>query len=183
MIMEITKVKMMGYFKEDICMVKAFVFDVDGVFSDGILVLNPDGELTRSMNIKDGFAVQLAVRKGFPVGIITGSNSESIRKRFSTLGVESVYLKSSRKLDDFTDFCKKYDLAPENVMYMGDDLPDYPVMEKAGFPVCPKDAVSEIKQIARYISDRNGGKGCVRDVIEQVLRTQDKWMDADTFII
>jgi 3-deoxy-D-manno-octulosonate 8-phosphate phosphatase (KDO 8-P phosphatase) len=82
-----------------------------------------------------------------------------------------------------TDFCKKYDLAPENVMYMGDDLPDYPVMEKAGFPVCPKDAVSEIKQIARYISDRNGGKGCVRDVIEQVLRTQDKWMDADTFII
>jgi 3-deoxy-D-manno-octulosonate 8-phosphate phosphatase (KDO 8-P phosphatase) len=173
----------MGNFKEDINNVKAFVFDVDGVFSDGILILNPDGELTRSMNIKDGFAVQLAVRKGYPVGIITGSNSESIKKRFHTLGVTEVYLKSSNKLIDFNQFCLKNNLPQENVMYMGDDLPDYPVMQKAGFPVCPKDAVSEIKQIARYISDRDGGKGCVRDVIEQVLRTHGKWMDADSFII
>jgi 3-deoxy-D-manno-octulosonate 8-phosphate phosphatase (KDO 8-P phosphatase) len=177
------KRKIMGNFKEDLNMVQAFVFDVDGVFSDGILLLDPAGELTRSMNIKDGFAVQHAVRKGYLIAIITGSNSESIRKRFKTLGVNDIYLKSSRKLDDFIDFCSRNNLAPENVMYMGDDLPDYPVMEVAGFPVCPKDAVPEIKQVARYISNRNGGKGCVRDVIEQVLRSHGKWAGADTFIL
>ena len=173
----------MGNFKEDLGKVKAFAFDVDGVFSDGSLLLSPDGELIRSMNIKDGFAMQLAVRKGYPVAIITGGNSESVRKRFVTLGVHDVYMKSSRKLDDFYDFCKKYSLDPSEILYMGDDIPDYPVMQKAGFPTCPLDAVPEIKQVARYVSDRRGGHGCVRDVIEQVLRVHGFWMEADTFIL
>ncbi|MFO7922565.1 MAG: HAD-IIIA family hydrolase [Bacteroidales bacterium] len=174
---------MTGSFKEDLGRVQAFVFDVDGVFSDGSLLLSPDGELIRGMNIKDGFAVQLAVRKGFPIAIITGGNSEAVRKRFNLLGIDDVYLKSSRKIDDFNHFLDKHSLNADNVLYMGDDLPDYPVMKKAGFPACPRDAVTEIRQISGYVSDRPGGQGCVRDVIEQVLRVHGKWMDADTFIL
>ena len=177
------RTEMMGNFKEDLSRVEAFAFDVDGVFSDGSLLLSPDGELIRTMNIKDGFAVQLAVRKGYPVAIITGGNSEPVRKRFNLLGVHDVYLKSSRKIDDFNEFCSKYKLDPANVLFMGDDMPDYPVMEKAGFPTCPHDAVHEIKKLARYVSDRRGGDGCVRDVIEQVLRAQGRWMEYDTFIL
>ena len=177
------KFDLMGHFKEDLSRVKAFAFDVDGVFTDGSMVLSPDGELLRTMNIKDGFVIQLAVRKGYPIAIITGGNSESVRKRFNMLGVQDVYLNSSIKLDDFNGFCNKYKLEPGNVLYMGDDLPDHPVMEKAGFPVCPKDAVPEIKSISCYVSDRNGGAGCVRDVVEQVLRAHGKWMDAESFIL
>ena len=177
------KYDLMGNFKEDLSRVKAFAFDVDGVFTDGSMVLSPEGELLRTMNIKDGFIIQLAVRKGYPVAIITGGNSGSVKKRFNMLGVQDVYLKSSKKLDDFGVFCNKYKLEPGDVLYMGDDLPDYPVMQKAGFPVCPKDAVPEIKSISGYISDRNGGAGCVRDVVEQVLRAHGKWMDAESFIL
>jgi 3-deoxy-D-manno-octulosonate 8-phosphate phosphatase (KDO 8-P phosphatase) len=163
--------------------VRAFAFDVDGVFSDGILLMDPNGELIRSMNIKDGFAMHLAVRKGYPIAIITGGNSEQVRKRFNMLGVHDVYLKSSSKLVDFMHFCNKYDLDPGEVLYMGDDLPDYPVMQKAGFPACPADAVPEIKQVARYVSGFRGGHGCVRDVLEQVLRVHGVWMAEDTFIL
>ncbi len=175
--------KEMGNFKEDLNKVKAFAFDVDGVFSESSLLLNPDGELLRSMNIKDGFAIQLAVKKGYPIAIITGGNSDSVRKRFNMLGIKDVYLKSSRKLDDFKDFCSKYNLDPSDILYMGDDLPDHPVMELAGLPTCPRDAVPEIKKISKYVSDRPGGTGCVRDVVEQVLRAQGKWTDSDvTFV-
>ena len=173
----------MGNFKEDLKGVKAFAFDIDGVYADGKLIMGADGELLRTMNIKDGFVTQLAVRKGYPIAIITGGNSESVKTRFNMLGVHDVYLKSSRKLDDFEDFCTKYKLKPEDILYMGDDLPDHPVMERAGFSACPRDAVAEIREIADYISDRNGGEGCVRDVIEQVLRAHGKWMDADSFIL
>jgi 3-deoxy-D-manno-octulosonate 8-phosphate phosphatase (KDO 8-P phosphatase) len=128
------KTKMMTYFKEDLNRVQAFVFDVDGVFTDGSMLLSPDGELMRSMNIKDGFATQLAVRKGYPIAIITGGNSESVRKRFGILGVNDVYLKSSRKIDDFTDFCSKHKLAPENVFIWVMILPDYPVMKSSRIP-------------------------------------------------
>ncbi len=180
---DLEKFDLMGHFKEDLSRVKAFAFDVDGVFTDGSMVLSPDGELLRTMNIKDGFVIQLAMRKGYPIAIITGGNSESVRNRFNMLGVQDVYLNSSKKLDDFTGFCNKYKLEPGNVLYMGDDLPDHPVMEKAGFPVCPKDAVPEIKSISCYVSDRNGGAGCVRDVVEQALRAHGKWMDAESFIL
>ncbi len=172
-----------GFFKENLAGVKAFAFDVDGVFSDSSLILGPEGDLMRSMNIKDGFVIQLAVKKGFPVAIITGGNSEAVRKRFNMLGVKDVFLKSSKKLDDFNDFCDRYGLDPGEVLYMGDDLPDLPVMEKAGFTACPRDAVPEIKRVAAYVSDREGGNGCVRDVVEQVLKVQGKWLDADSFIL
>jgi 3-deoxy-D-manno-octulosonate 8-phosphate phosphatase (KDO 8-P phosphatase) len=158
----------MGNFKEDLRKVKAFIFDVDGVFSSSKVLLHPSGEMMRTMNIKDGFACFYLLKKGYPVAIITGGNSESVRVRF-------------QKLVDFKHFIAKYDLTPESVLYMGDDLPDYPVMTKVGFPVCPADAVEEIKAVSRYISDKDGGEGCVRDVIEQVLRLNGNWMDTEAF--
>jgi 3-deoxy-D-manno-octulosonate 8-phosphate phosphatase (KDO 8-P phosphatase) len=168
-------------FKEDLSKVKAFVFDVDGVFSTNNFLITPEGDFIRSMNIKDGYAVQLAVKKGYPVGIITGGTSESVRIRFNGLGVTDIYLGSSYKMDNFKDFLYKYDLTADEILYMGDDMPDYQIMSICGIPVCPADAAHDIKAISKYISDKNGGNGCVRDVIEQVMRAQQKWMEADAF--
>lgn len=170
----------MSNFKEDLLKVKAFVFDVDGVFSGNIL-LSTTGEQYRPMNMKDGYAVQLAVKKGFPLAIISGGNCESIKIRFSGLGVKHIYIASADKTVDFEDFCTKTGVSYDNVLYMGDDLPDYKVMKKVGIPTCPSDAAEEIKNISKYISNRKGGEACVRDVIEQVLRAQGKWMDTDAF--
>ena len=170
----------MPNFKEILPRVKAFAFDVDGVFSGNIFITS-SGEQLRSMNIKDGYAVQLAVKKGFPIAIITGGFSEAIRARFQGLGVTDIYMKSSCKMDDYNDFIAKYSLDPSNVMYMGDDIPDFEVMKKTGIPVCPADAAEEIKMISAYISHTKGGDGCVRDVIEQVLRVQNLWMDSSAF--
>ncbi len=164
----------MDNFKERLKDIKAFVFDVDGVFSQD-MVLHTDGELTRHMNVKDGFAVKTAVDKGFIVAIISGGNSESVRQRFRGLGVTDIYLNSQNKLDDYEDFYMKYNLKPEQILYMGDDIPDYQVMKISGLATCPADAVEEIQGIAHYISDKEGGKGCIRDVIEQVLRAQKMW--------
>lgn len=171
----------MSNFKEDLRSIKAFIFDVDGVLSSGKIYLHPGGEMMRSMHIKDGFSIQYAIRKGYIVAIITGGNSESIRERFSKLGVKDIYLKSSDKLADFRKFVADHDLEPKDVLYMGDDLPDYLVMKEVGFPACPTDAIEEIKSISKYISDKNGGEGCVRDVIEQVLRLQGNWMHEEAF--
>ncbi len=171
----------MTNFKEDLRKVNAFVFDVDGVFSGSKVLLNSEGQLLRTMNIKDGYAVFYLMRKGYPVAIISGGDSDAVKLRFEKLGINDIYLRSSDKLRDFRHFCDKYALNPENVLYMGDDLPDFPVMEQVGFPVCPSDAVEEIKSISRYISDKPGGDGCVRDVIEQVLRLNGKWMDTEAF--
>jgi len=155
--------------------VKAFAFDVDGVFSTVNVYLHPGGDMMRTMNIKDGFAIQSAVNKAYPVCIITGGFSESVRTRFHALGVNDVYLKSQDKLQDLSEFCKKYNIDLQHVLYMGDDIPDYKVMCKTGVPTCPEDAVEEIKSVSHYISHRKGGEGCVRDVIEQVLRAQGNW--------
>ena len=171
----------MSNFKEDLRLIKAFIFDVDGVLSSAKIYLHPGGEMMRSMHIKDGFAIQYAIRKGYHIAIITGGNSESVRERFSKLGVKDIYLKSSDKLADFRKFISDYNLKPRNVLYMGDDLPDYLVMKEAGFPACPTDAIEEIKSISKYISDKNGGEGCARDVIEQVLRLQGNWMHEEAF--
>ena len=170
----------MSNFKEDIKNVKAFAFDVDGVLS-GEIFLTPEGEQIRSMNMKDGYAIQLAVKKGYPVAIITGGNSESIRMRFKGLGITDIYLKSSNKMEDFNDYIYKYNLDAESVLYMGDDIPDFEVMKHVGIPTCPNDASEEIKSLSKYISGIKGGKGCVRDVIEQVLRAQGKWLNKDAF--
>lgn len=172
----------MSNFKEELSKVRAFVFDVDGVLSNAKIYLHPDNDLMRSMNIKDGFAIQYAIRKGYPICIITGGNSEAVEQRFSNLGVRDIYMKSRNKMDNLEDFLAKNEFGAENILYMGDDLPDYLVMKEVGFPTCPSDAVEEIKSISKYISDKPGGEGCVRDVIEQVLRLQGKWMEADAFI-
>jgi 3-deoxy-D-manno-octulosonate 8-phosphate phosphatase (KDO 8-P phosphatase) len=171
----------MANFKENLKHIKAFAFDVDGVFS-GNIFLSSTGEQLRTMNIKDGYAVQLAVKKGFPIAIITGGYSEGIRIRFEGLGVKDIYMKSCNKPNDFKDFISKYNIDPKSVLYMGDDLPDYELMKHVGIPVCPSDAAEEIKSLSQYISTAKGGEGCVREVIEQVLRAQEKWMDKDAFI-
>lgn len=171
----------MSNFKEELRKVKAFVFDVDGVLSRSEILLHPTGELMRSMNIKDGFALQYAIKKGYIIGIITGGNSESVKIRFQNLGIKDIYLKSYVKMNDFDDFIKKHELDPGEILYMGDDLPDYNVMKRVGFPTCPSDAVEEIKSISKYISDKPGGEGCVRDIVEQVLRLHGNWMDKDDF--
>ncbi len=171
----------MSNFKEDLKKVKAFIFDVDGVFASSKVLLHPSGDLMRTMNIKDGYALFYLMKIGYPVAIITGGNSESVRQRFLRLGLKDIYLSSSNKMVDFESFISKYKLKPEHVLYMGDDLPDYSVMKRVGFPTCPNDAVEEIKSICRYISHINGGEGCVRDVIEQVLRLHGKWLDGESF--
>jgi 3-deoxy-D-manno-octulosonate 8-phosphate phosphatase (KDO 8-P phosphatase) len=171
----------MSNFKEELRKVKAFVFDVDGVLSNAKIYLHPGNEMMRSANIKDGYAIQYAVRKGYPICIITGGNSEAVEERFKNLGVTDIYLRSRNKMKDLEDFLGRYNFGPENILYMGDDLPDYPAMKVIGFPTCPSDAVEEIKSISMYISDKPGGEGCVRDVIEQVLRLQGKWMQEDAF--
>ena len=164
----------MDNFKERLKDIKAFVFDIDGVFSENI-VLHTNGDLMRYMNVKDGFAVKTAVDKGFIVAVITGGDSESVKIRFKGLGVTDVYLKSPNKMDDYEDFYMKYGLKPEQILYMGDDIPDYEPMKASGIATCPADAVEEIQNIAHYVSDKDGGKACVRDVIEQVLRAQSVW--------
>ena len=171
----------MGNFKEELSIVRAFVFDVDGVLSSSRIILHPGHEMMRSMNIKDGYAIHYAIRKGYPIAIITGGNSDAVAQRFENLGVTDIYLRSKDKVENLSDFLSKRDLGKENVLYMGDDILDYLVMKEVGFPTCPSDAVEEIKAISTYISDKAGGEGCVRDVIEQVLRLQGRWMEQDAF--
>jgi 3-deoxy-D-manno-octulosonate 8-phosphate phosphatase (KDO 8-P phosphatase) len=171
----------MTNFKENLVKVKAFIFDIDGVLSLQTINLNSFGVPNRTVNLRDGYAIQYAVKKGYHIGVISGSSSKEYQKRLKLLGVKDIYLNSRSKLDHFNAFLKKYGLDSSDVLFMGDDIPDLQVMKEAGIPVCPSDADSEIKQVAAYISDKRGGEGCVRDVIEQVLRLHDKWMDSDAY--
>ncbi len=157
--------------------IKAFVFDVDGVLTDGGILADLNGELYRTFDSKDSMAIRVAYLNGFRLAIITGGRSESIRQRAVTSGIkiEDVYLGSRAKIEDFDDFCSKYGLRADEVMYFGDDLPDIPVMVACGCGACPSDAVDEVKEIAGYISSRPGGKGCVRETIEMVMKAQGKW--------
>jgi 3-deoxy-D-manno-octulosonate 8-phosphate phosphatase (KDO 8-P phosphatase) len=168
-------------FKEDLAKVKAFVFDIDGVLSLQTISLNIFGVPNRTVNLRDGYALQLAVRKGYYIGVISGCNSREYLKRLKLLGVRDVYLNCKTKREHFAAFIRKYNLNRQEVLYMGDDIPDFEVMKEAGIPVCPSDADSEIKHVSSYISDKKGGEGCVRDVIEQVLRLHNNWMDSDAF--
>lgn len=162
-------------YKEYLQHITAFIFDVDGVLTDGTVIVNTDGELLRNMSIKDGFALKTAVDKGYHVCIISGGTNEGVRKRLEGLGVKEVHLGTSFKMKTLENFFNSNGLQPENVLFMGDDLPDYSVMLKVGLPCCPQDAVPEIKHISKYVSHKKGGKGCVRDVIEQVLKVQGNW--------
>lgn len=169
------KFRNMTNYKSKLATIKAFTFDVDGVFTDGSVLATEGGDLLRLHNAKDGYALKSAVDQGYPVGIITGGASESIRFRFDRLNIEDVYLSSSDKIDDFLHFCKKHNLSPDEVLYMGDDIPDIPVLKMAGLACCPSDAVNEVKEACDYISIYPGGRGCVREVIEQVLKVKGVW--------
>ncbi len=165
----------MSNFKEDLMKVKAFVFDVDGVLSSQVISLHPSGEPMRTANIKDGYVMQLAVKLGYKMAIITGGNTEAVRKRYLNLGLTDVYTGVSEKLPVFEKWLEKNQLSADEILYMGDDLPDYPIMKRVGIPVCPSDAVEEIQSLCKYISHKAGGEGCVRDVMEQVLRAHGQW--------
>lgn len=162
-------------YKEIMPQIDTLIFDVDGVLTDGIVHVFENGELVRQMNIKDGYALKTAVDAGFRVCIISGGSNEGVRKRLERLGLTDIYLGAHNKIEQLYELIDMYDLNLANVLYMGDDIPDYPVMQKVGLPCCPKDAAPEIQDISKYISQKNGGKGCARDVIEQVLKVQGKW--------
>ena len=165
---------MSANFKTLLRNVKCLVFDVDGVLTDGSLIIMPD-EHIRTMNIRDGFALKTAVESGFRVIIISGGNSESVRTRLQKLGITEIHLGVENKTDKLNEIFHRYNLKGEEVLYMGDDIPDYEVMKLCGVPCCPADACSDIKNISIYVSHTKGGEGCVRDVIEQVLRLNGKW--------
>ncbi len=171
----------MSTYKDKLNHIKAMAFDVDGVFTDGKVYLTAGNDFTRAVNIKDGYAVQYCIKHGIPIAIITGGRSEELNKRFKNLGVTDIYLNSANKFEQYEDFRIKYGCEHEEILYMGDDLPDHEIMTKVGLPVCPADAVEEIKQLSEYISDIKGGEGCVRDVIEQVLKAQGKWLTQEAF--
>ena len=163
----------------DLKKIRALVFDVDGVLSASTITLHPNGEPMRTVNIKDGYAIQLAVKCGLIIAIITGAKTEAVRKRYVGLGVKDVYMSAAIKTKEFADLMEKYDLKKEEVLYMGDDIPDYEVLSLAGLPCCPADAAPEIKAVCKYVSHVNGGFGCGRDVIEQVMKAQGKWMSKE----
>ena len=171
----------MANFKEDLIKIKAFIFDIDGVLSLQTINLNVFGVPNRTVNLRDGYALQLAVKKGYHVGIISGCNSKEYLKRLRMLGISEIHLNSRTKLDNYNLIKKKFGLSDPEILFMGDDIPDLEVMKTAGVSVCPADADSEIKQVASYISDKKGGEGCVRDVIEQVMRLHKKWMDSEAY--
>lgn len=160
----------------DLRKIKAFAFDVDGVLSSEMIPLHPSGEPMRMVNTKDGYAIQLAVKLGYEVAIITGGKTEAVRIRFESLGVKDIYLGSAIKIKDYEDFKKKRNLKDKEILFMGDDIPDMEVMQVCGLPCAPKDGVPDVKAISKYISHLPGGAGCGRDVIEQVLKSQDNWL-------
>ena len=162
--------------KQKLHKISCFVFDVDGVLTNGSLILLPTGEQVRTMNIRDGYALQLAVRQGYRVVIISGGKSEAVKTRLNGLGITDIFLANESKDKTLTEVMTKYNLKPEEVLYMGDDVPDLPAMKMCGLPTCPADACPEVKELALYISDKKGGEGCVRDIIEQTLRLHGKWI-------
>lgn len=157
--------------------IHTFIFDVDGVLTNNEVIVTEEGKLLRKMNIRDGYAMKRAIVQGFRVCIITGGKSLGVKKRLEGLGVKDIYLGCYEKLEAYEAYIRTYDINPDGILYMGDDLPDYPVMRKAGLPVCPSDAVHEIFEIAKYVSPFKGGEGCARDVIEKVLRLNGKWLE------
>lgn len=162
-------------YKELMPGINTFIFDVDGVLTDGTVIVFPDGDLIRTMNIKDGYALKVALQSGYNICIISGGTNEAVKLRLEKLGIKHIYLGVENKLDKLKAFIDMMGISYHQVLYMGDDIPDYHVMIRVGLPCCPKDAVQEVQDISKYISQKKGGNGCVRDVIEQVLKVQDRW--------
>lgn len=161
--------------------VNTFIFDYDGVMTDGRVILLHEGQPLRSANVKDGYILQLIVKLGYNVVIISGGLSRSMENRLDMLGIRDVFLGVKNKKEVLTEYLAGKKIDPRNVVYMGDDIPDYEVMKMVGIPVCPADAAEEIKSISIFISDRKGGDGCVRDIVEQVLKVQGKWMSKEAY--
>ena len=164
-------------YKEIMNDITTFIFDVDGVLTDGSVHVTNEGEMLRTMNIRDGYALKAAIDSGYNVCIISGGSNEGVRIRLRNLGVADIHLGTPDKVKTFNEYTTLYSINPEQVLYMGDDIPDYHVMKLVGLPTCPQDSSPEIKTISKYISHKNGGKGAVRDVIEQVMKVQGKWME------
>lgn len=162
-------------YKEYLKHITTFVFDVDGVFTDGTLLVTTDGEMLRKMSVKDGYALKTAIKKGYHICIITGGTNAGVEKRLRGLGVKDIYLGAHLKEKPLQEFLEKNGIEAKNVLYMGDDMPDVPPMKLVGLPTCPQDAIPEIKEVAQYVSHKDGGTGCVRDVIEQVLKVRGDW--------
>ena len=162
-------------YKELLNDITTFIFDVDGVLTDSSVHITPTGEMLRIMNIRDGFAMKAALESGYNVCIISGGNNEGVRIRLRNLGIHDIHLASPNNVETFKEYIELYQIKPEQVLYMGDDIPDYHVMQLVGLPTCPQDASPEIKAISKYVSHKNGGKGAVRDVIEQAMKVQGKW--------
>lgn len=171
----------MANYKEKLKNITTFIFDYDGVMTDGALILQHEGHPLRSANVKDGYVLQLAIKLGYNIVIISGGFSQSVENRFGALNITDVFLGVKDKVRVFKKYIEDKNIDPKQIIYMGDDIPDYRVMKLVGVPVCPKDASEEIKDISLYISDKGGGKGCVRDIIEQVLKVQGKWMTEESY--
>lgn len=167
----------MANYKIDLHKIRAFAFDVDGVLTNGDVLSTADGDLLRTFDSKDGFGLRMCWMNKYPLAIITGGESQSIVNRATVIGIprEDIYLRSRHKIPDFMDFCQRHGLKPEEVAYVGDDLPDIPILKICGLAVCPSDAVQEVKDVCHYISMYPGGKGCARELVEQVLKIQDNW--------
>ena len=164
-------------FLKKIQTIKAFIFDVDGVLTDGTVHVTESGEQLRSFNIKDGYALQLAVKRGYPVGIISGARSQGVVSRLKGLGIHHIYTGVEDKMLVFKQFISENSISADDIVYMGDDVPDLLIMKQTGLAVCPADAVEEIKAASQYISPKKGGAGCARDIIEKILKIQNKWYD------
>lgn len=172
----------MKNYKAKLDKINTFIFDFDGVLSDGMVLLTENGDFLRRTNVKDGYAIQLAIRKGYRVAIISGAKGKGMEKRLFGLNIEDIYLGVPDKMEAYNDLKKKYDLKDENITYMGDDIPDLNVMKQVSVATCPADAATEVKNISDYISDKKGGEGCARDIIEQVLKLHKIWMNGDAHI-
>ncbi len=166
-------------FLEKLNHIKAIILDVDGVLTNGILLLTESGEQLRQFNIKDGYALQLAVKNGIKVAVLSGARSKGVEHRLRGLGIQDIFLGLDSKLEVYSNYLIQNNLTPDQVLFMGDDIPDLQVMKLAGLAVCPLDAAEEIKAISHYISAKNGGEGCVRDIVEKVLKIQNLWTDVE----
>jgi len=163
----------------DLQKIRAIIFDVDGVLSAETITLAADGEPLRTVNIKDGYAIQLAVKMGLRIVILTGGRTEAVRLRYERLGVEDIFMGCAVKIKTYNEFLKTYGLTDAEVMYMGDDVPDLEILRRVGCPTCPQDACPDVKEACLYVSPYRGGYGCGRDVIEQVLRAQGHWLSSE----
>jgi len=171
----------MTNYKELLSGITTLIFDYDGVMTDGRVILQQEGPPLRCTNVRDGYILQLAVKLGYHVVIISGAISHPMENHFENLTIKDVFTGVKDKLKVYENYIKKHDIRHEEVLYMGDDIPDFPVMKKVGVPVCPLDAAEEVKNISVYISDRKGGDGCVRDIIEQVMKVQGKWLTPEAY--